>query len=107
VILKSLDVPLLIGGVTIKRLHEGEVSVEFVYTALCGAPDRGWASQTFLVGLGEWAQVRYNGRFAPFHNDYWYYEKMVVNVGICLEPRDTLFLDSEPTYRFALISSLK
>lgn len=102
----SLDIPLLIGGVTITHPQEQEVRVEFGYTARCGAPVREWASQTFLIVPGEWAQIRYNGRFAHGYADYQYYEKTVVNVGLFSELSETLFLDSKPTYRYSMISDL-
>lgn len=107
VLLTSLEKSLLIGGVAITLLEEQQVRMEFVYTRQCGAPDREWARQTFQVGPGEWAQVRYNGRFAPGYTDYWCYEKTVVNVGINLEPHETMFVDTEPTYHYSLMSGLK
>lgn len=86
-------------------LFSDEDPSEQAQAGACGAPVREWAQQTFLVGPGEWAQVRYNGRSSYGYTDYWGYEKTVVNVGVFPKPRDGMFF-TKPTYRYSLMSEL-
>ncbi len=86
---------LEIGGVTITMQEDGKACVEFVYNRSCGAPVRGWAQSTLIVAAGEWAQVRYNGRFGGY-DDYWYYEKNTINVSVSDVPTVDMFLRKQP-----------
>ncbi len=49
------------------------------FTSL-GAPARTVPFEIFSLALGEWGQVRYNGRFS--WNGGWKYEKWVYNIGL-------------------------
>jgi hypothetical protein len=84
---------------------ESRLRVTFAYNQSCGAPKRWWAVKPFELEPGEWVRIAYNGRFSGWR-DNWWYEKMVTNVGLFDELSDDLFTRSEPTYRYALFSSL-
>lgn len=98
--------PLVIGCVTITRAAE-EVAVTFQYNRKCGgAPERGWAHKTMHLGLNMWGQVVYNGRFAPGWEGDWWYEKVVVNIGLFERITPGVFTCSEPTDRFRAMGQL-
>ncbi|MCW3094964.1 MAG: hypothetical protein JWL77_582 [Chthonomonadaceae bacterium] len=98
--------PLTIGCVTIHSTDEGAIAT-FRYDRGCaGAPDRGWARKTMLLTANEWGQFAYNGRFVPAYDGNWWYEKMVVNVGLFEQLTSGLFTREEPTYRFTAMGDL-
>jgi hypothetical protein len=97
--------PLVIGCVTIDHSAE-EAIAAFLYNQGCGgAPDRGWARKTLRLAAGEWGQIVYNGRFAGY-DDYWWYEKTVVNVGLFERLMPGVFTHREPICRFAAMGDL-
>lgn len=111
-----LEERLEMGWLALERLSTvisfpdtGEAQVDFSYTQNCGAPPRYWAQYTARIGVGQWVQIRYNGRFSPYRSFYvsdWSYEKNVINVGWTLAPSPDMFLQNEPAYRFSMISDL-
>ncbi|HZT41228.1 MAG TPA: hypothetical protein VFA07_03520 [Chthonomonadaceae bacterium] len=98
--------PILVGCVTIDH-GEDIIVASFRYTMECGgAPYRGGKQKTLQIGTNEWGQIVYNGRFAPEWEGDWWYEKMVVNVGLFEPPSNSVFTRSKPTYRYAAIGHL-
>ena len=67
-------------GCTVMDFVDTEVTADFQYDRGCGgAPERRWARKTLEITIGQWGQIVYNGRFTG--EDFWWYEKHVVNVG--------------------------
>ena len=98
--------PLQIGCMTIDY-GEGILIASFRYTRECGgAPERGWMRKTLQIGLNEWGQIVFNGRFSPAWEGDWWYEKTVVNMGLFDQPSNSVFTRSQPTYRYAAMSHL-
>lgn len=94
------------GCVTVHGDEEG-VSATFRYDRGCaGVPDRGWARKTLFLTGDTWGQIVYNGRFVPDWDGDWWYEKMVVNIGLFERLSSGLFTRTEPTYRFSAMSEL-
>ena len=89
-------------------------SIRVTYRDCANAmPDRGWwTAKSFDVGLNQWVQIAYNGRYSSqfhFPNDesvIWWYEKSVVNVGRFLRPSSDVFTRSTPSERYALLGRL-
>jgi hypothetical protein len=97
--------PVVIGGVTVN--DDDEVAVaSFQYNLGCGAPERGWARKTLRIAEGEWGQILYNGRFAPPWEGPWWYEKMVVNIGLFSHLSSGVFTHCAPTCRFSAMGHL-
>ncbi len=95
--------PLRLGGVTIDTTEE-LLRAEFTWSRECGAPDRGWMRKTLLLGVNEWGQICYNGRFAEEAG--WVYEKIVVNAGLFEPPSGEVFTRTEPTQRYSAMGHL-
>jgi hypothetical protein len=62
--------------------REDGATLEYRWDWKCGAPVRSWRPKRIRLGLGEWAQVTYNGRFTDWDDGNWWYERHVVNVGL-------------------------
>jgi hypothetical protein len=98
--------PLVIGCVNVDYSEEA-VTVTFHWDYRCGgAPDRGWARKTLHVRVNEWGQIVYNGRFNSGWDGPWYYQKMVVNVGLFERLTPGLFTRQEPTCHFSAMAEL-
>ncbi len=98
--------PLVVGCVTIDH-SENQAIMTFRYDRGCGgAPDRGWTRKTLRLVVNEWGQIVYNGRFSPVWEGNWWYEKMVVNVGLFERLMPGVFTKQEPTCRFAAMDEL-
>jgi hypothetical protein len=96
-----------VGCVSIAHAEETVIHIGFTYDRKCaGAPTREWAQSTLQIRVGEWAQIRYNGRFSYDWTSYWYYEKMVINIALPPTLREDVFTNSEPNCRFSLMSEL-
>jgi hypothetical protein len=96
--------PIRIGCVVVEVAGE-EVTAEFRYDRGCGgAPERGWARKTMRVSQEMWVQMVYNGRFTG--EDYWWYEKHVVNVGLFERLSSGLFTRCAPATRFEAMGEL-
>ena len=77
----------------------------FRYRSPCaGAPPRVWAYKALSIAEGEWGQFVYNGRFS--REDYWWYEKHVVNVGLFERLASGVFTRNEATSRFEAMADL-
>lgn len=81
------------------------VKVECRYTRKIGAPVRYWMDRDFELVENEWLQVIYNGRFTGY-DDYHWYEKQVINVGLFSQPTPTTLMERQPTHRFSAMSLL-
>jgi hypothetical protein len=98
--------PLTVGCVSIDYSEE-QALVTFRYNRVCGgAPDRSWARKLLSMAVNEWSQTVYNGRFAPDWGGDWWYEKMVVNVGLFEHIKPGVFTRQEPTCQFNAIGEL-
>jgi hypothetical protein len=106
IVINSTLRPLSVGCVTVYDAKDGVAAV-FRYDSKCGgAPERGWARKTLRAAENEWAQIVYNGRFAPGWEGDWWYEKKVVNVGLFDHLTSGVFTRSAPTYRFEAMGEL-
>jgi hypothetical protein len=87
-----------IGCVRIRASSE-RVIVSYEYDYGCGGlPPRQTrpgvnVKEERVVVPGSWVRVRYNGRFS---RDEWWYEKVVVNVGLFRRPDADIFILTEP-----------
>lgn len=101
----TLSLPLVLGCVSITGTDSG-LGIKFRYNlADGGAPERGWMRKDVKIGLGEWAQVIYNGRFS-WAEAGWSYQKVVVNAGVFERPSSKLFIQTEPSVRFSALGRL-
>lgn len=93
----------------------GCVVVEFVPSGLhttyrydprdVGAPYRTDFPREFDLKLGEWLQIIYNGRFSE--EGSWYYQKVVMNVGLFEQLDTEVFLHSQPKKTFSDLQVLR
>ena len=107
-VLNGEDHPLVTGCVSIAR-EERTVRSEFRYSlAIAGIPDRGSLREALRTGPDEWAQVAYSGGFndARFDESFWFYAKVVVNVGLFSELTADVFTRSQPKARFRSMGPL-
>ena len=108
---------LTLGCVSVAAAPEG-LSVRFEYSRPAGgAPDR-WPlnvpaglgqtqGRTMAVRDGEWARVRYNGRFSCTDSGNWWYEQTTANVAWFEgEPDPRVFLDREPAAELSALADL-
>lgn len=112
--IKSESVELAAGltdiGCVKIRVSSERVIVSYEYDYRCGGlPPR----QTRPgVNVGEervvvpesWVRVRYNGRFS---GDEWWYEKVVVNVGLFQRPDADIFIRTEPAGEISQMAELR
>ena len=65
-----------------------------------GAPERdeGPPKEAFVVSVGQWGCVRYNGRLSS--DEGWWYRKVILNVGIFAAPTGSEFLVREPDFKY-------
>jgi hypothetical protein len=97
--------PLILGCVTL-NIGSGDLEAIFRYDAGCGGAPYRWSEpKTFRLQDGQWVQIAYNGRFS--WNDYWWYEKTVINAGVFQMPKSGIFLNNEPTHRFSSLALLR
>jgi hypothetical protein len=79
----------------------GELKVIFEYdTARAGMPIRysppgGKPSTRMRLQAGQWGRVLYNGRTAS--EETWWYDKVVINVGLFKTLREDVFVSTQPT----------
>lgn len=98
--------PFSVGCVRITRGLEA-VTLEYRWDRGCaGAPERGWSRNVVTIRAGEWAQIRYNGRFSVGWDCVWKYEKNVLNVGLFPALEGNAFRGSEPAVRFSDMAHL-
>jgi hypothetical protein len=71
-----------------------------------GAPgrDEGPPKEAFVVSVGQWGYVRYNGRLT--YEEGWWYRKVVLNVGIFAAPTGSEFLVREPDFTYDKMAHL-
>ena len=98
--------PIAIGCVAVDHGEE-EAIATFRYDRSCGGePDRRGARKTLRIGVNEWGQIVYNGRFQDYDEGGWWYEKMVVNVGLFERLTPGVFTKQEPTCRYSAMGEL-
>jgi hypothetical protein len=106
IILNPTVKPLVIGCVSVDYSDDAVVA-GFAFNSACGgAPNRSGIRQTLVLTLNEWGQIVYNGRFAPAYDGDWWYEKMVVNVGIFDPPSNSVFTRSQPNQTCSAMAHL-
>jgi hypothetical protein len=97
-----------IGCVKINVLSE-RVAVAYEYNYKCGGlPPRQVrpgvnVREEVMIEPGSWVRVRYNGRFS---GDEWWYEKVVVNVGLLHKPDTEIFISTEPLHEISQMAEL-
>jgi hypothetical protein len=102
-------VPLRVGAVQIEP-GPAWVTVTFEYDArVVGRPFRyappgGIPSTRFVLEVGQWGRVRYNGRFS---DDEWWYEQRVVNVGLFGHLEPGVFIATEPRFTISELAHLR
>ena len=88
----------------------GRVDVVYEYDYRCGGlpprrSKRGVSRRDDLaVEPGRWVRVKYNGRFS---GDEWWYEKVVVNVGLFTRPGADVFISTEPAEELSEMAELR
>ena len=60
--------------------------------------------EELIVGRESWVRVKYNGRFS---GDEWWYEKVVVNVGLFQNPDAGLFGSTKPAGEISQMAALR
>ncbi|HEX8161615.1 MAG TPA: hypothetical protein VF538_07060 [Pyrinomonadaceae bacterium] len=101
--------PITVGCVKIEVTPE-RLIVAYEYDDKCGGrpPRRGKSGaalkEVVAVGPGSWARVKYNGRFV---GDEWWYEKVVVNVGLFRRHEPGAFCSTEPAYEVTHMAELR
>jgi hypothetical protein len=106
---ESTSDSISIGCVTI-GVSAGRVTVAYEYDYRCGGlpprhsrPGAGGRDE-LAVEPGRWVRVRYNGRFS---GDVWWYEKVVVNVGLFERPAPDMFVSTEPAEEISRMAELR
>jgi len=81
-------------------VEDSHVQVMWLYDAgYIGAPGReGPPKEAFVVSIGQWGYVRYNGRLT--YDEGWWYRKVVLNVGIFAAPTGSEFLVRQPDFTY-------
>lgn len=92
------------------EVSAGRAAVTYEYDYKCGGmPPRQTKPglnlrEELTVEPGRWVRVRYNGRFS---GDEWWYEKVVVNVGLFRRPHAGVFISTEPAGEISQMANLK
>lgn len=92
------------------RVSPERVIVSYEYDYRCGGlPPRQTrpgvnVRAELIVEPESWARVRYNGRFS---GDEWWYEKVVVNVGLFRQPCADIFGSTEPAGEISQMAELR
>jgi hypothetical protein len=100
---------ITIGCVKIEVSPE-KLVVAYEYDHKCGgAPARRGGlgvslEEELIVERGRWARVKYNGRFT---GDEWWYEKLVVNVGLFERYDARAFYSTAPTHEIVRMAELR
>ena len=91
----------------IQRRAEGQAEVRYRFNALDGgAPERPSISKTVAVlEPGQWAQIRFNGRFVDEHS--WWYKETTLNVAVMARGELGRALLGEPTATFEDLAQLR
>jgi len=77
------------GGLAL-RLYPDGLAVEWRWTGDVGAPKRNrYPCRVVLLQTGEWAMIRFNGRFNYSYT--WMYRKTVVHIGVVDRYDDQIF----------------
>ncbi len=71
-----------------------------------GAPNRSTLKGIARADLGNWVQIRENGRFSPAWAGDWQYRKIVVNAGLFNNLAAEQFFNSSPIEVFSAMADL-
>src|SRR5262245_14038081 len=87
-------------------VDDSRVQVMWQYdSGYIGAPVRdGPPKEAFVVSVGQWGCLRYNGRLT--YDEGWWYRKAVLNVGIFDAPTGSEFLAREPDFTYDQMARL-
>jgi hypothetical protein len=86
-------------GCTYVQKHLQSLRVDWKYDwREAGMPLRATKTKdAFELELNQWGRVVYNGRFVSEEDGYnWWYEKIVVNVGLFMNPTADVFIATAP-----------
>lgn len=70
------------------------LSVLFSPEGDCGLPAR--TKEAFLLKMGDWGRVAFNGRFVDCDTGGWWYEKKIFNIGCFEAIAESVFLTAPP-----------
>ncbi len=93
------------GCITIERIAK-EVCATYKYNMCGGAPDRGAERHAIRANVGDWLQMRENGRFSSSWGGDWSYKKVVVNAGLFNNVVAGQFLKTLPVEVFSSMADL-
>jgi hypothetical protein len=92
------------------QVSAGRITVAYEYDYRCGGlPPRQTkpgvnVREEIIVEPESWVRVRYNGRFS---GDEWWYEKVVVNVGLFQQPHADVFGSTKPAGEISQMAELR
>lgn len=93
------------GCITVERIGR-EAHVTYKYSGVGGAPYRSVKRHTIRAGVGDWLQMRENGRFLILWSGDWSYQKIVVNAGLFNNISARYFLNTSPIEVFSAMADL-
>lgn len=96
---------LAVGCVKI-HVSAGRLLVAYEYDHRAGGlpPRLDRPDEEITLPPGSWARVKHNGRFT---GDEWWYEKLVVNVGLFRRPDPAAFLATPPPHEINRLADLR
>lgn len=96
-------------------LAAGDGMVSLRYTWQGGAPARrspgpsgrlAPLTHTLAIRLGQWARIRYNGRFSDMDTGNWWYERHTFNIGFLAEVNPQVFIATCPSEEYSQLADL-
>jgi hypothetical protein len=88
------------------QLTEAGAEITYRYDGYrVGAPARTDFPRRFLVRLGDWLQIQYNGRFA--WEGAWSFQKVVVNVAVLDSVNPNFFINAIPSKTFSDLANIQ
>jgi hypothetical protein len=104
-ILFDLAIYPRLGCITVERIAK-PVCATYKYHSSGGAPNRSTFKGKVKADVGNWVQIRENGRFSAAWAGDWQYQKIVVNAGLFDKVTAEQFLDSSPIEMFSAMADL-
>lgn len=96
--------PLTLEAIRV-QITENGTEITYRYDGYrVGAPNRTDYPRNFVVKLGEWLHIKYNGRFA--WEGAWSYRKVVINVAVLEKANPDIFVGS-PTKSFSDLANIQ
>jgi hypothetical protein len=93
------------GCTTVERIAK-TVCANYKYHHCGGAPDRSSLKRVVKADVGNWIQIRENGRFSPTWEGDWWYQKIVVNAGLFDNIVAEQFINTSPIEVFSAMADL-